>query len=271
MSIHPAFHRLQLLVGASALRSLGRTRVLLIGTGGIGSWCAEGLVRNGIGHLTLLDGASIAIPHINRELHANMVSNGRPKAEELRDRLELIQNSVTIEALVQPWSAADKSIDMAQYDYVIDAVDDWETKAGIISAAWKAGVPVFTALDPNGRLDPTRIRVADISCTECPSGETLWQRLQEIGPTGECLAVYSSEPAAEATEQPLARAGKSFRSLEPGTEKRTLVGSAVHVTATFGMVLAGLVVDHVIDGNEKSTRKNRVISPNHDDDGAPEE
>jgi len=268
MAINPVFHRLQLLVGASALRSLSRTRVALFGVGSVGSWCAEALVRNAIGYLTLVDGERIGTTHISRQLQATMVSNGKSKVDELRDRLELVHANVQVEARTEMFDPAHADrFDLQSFDYVLDAMDDWECKAALIKAAHAAGTTVFTSLDPNGKLDPTRVRVADLSCTECPSGILLWNALREMGCDAPCLAVYSSEEPCVSADMgdALSRDAKAFRSHTPQTPKRILPGSAVHVTATFGMVLAGLVVDDVLANCESPDRQKRVRSSNHDE------
>lgn len=269
MAINPVFHRLQLLVGASALRNLNRSRVILFGVGGVGSWCAEALVRNGIGYITLVDGERISIPQINRQLQATLVSNGKSKVEELRDRLEIIHGNVQIDVCTEMFSAKNAdSFQLGSFDYVLDAMDDPDCKADLIRLATASGCTVFTSLDPCGKLDPTRIRVADLSATECPSGNALWAALQEQSFAGKCLAVYSAEDRVVSpdTGDNLSRDGKAFKSNAPGAEKRAVTGSAVHVTATFGMTLAGLVVDDVLDKAENAERQKRVLSSNHDDE-----
>lgn len=260
MAINPAFHRLQILVGAQALRNLNKCRVIVFGLGGIGSWCAEALVRNGIGHVALVDGDSIATPHTNRQLQASLVGNGKNKAMEMRDRLELIHNNIELEVFPHMFDPAHpEAFPLSSYDYVIDAMDEGDCKVALIRSAQTSGVPVFTGLDANGRLDPTRIQVGDLS----QSGDPLWEKLQQAGATEGCLAVYSAESAREPFEnESLSRDGKSFRSRQPQAEKRFVSGSAVHVTATFGMVLAGLVVDAVLEGTEHPEKQKRVLSSN---------
>ena len=267
MAINPVFHRLQLLVGASALRNLNRCRVILFGVGGVGSWCAEALVRDGVGHLCLVDDARITVSHINRQLQATLPANGCFKAEELRDRLELIHGNVTIDVRTENYGVTTQSsFDLSGYDFVLDALDDPEAKQALLRHASACNVPAFTALDSSGRLDATRIRVADLSCVPMPEGESLWASLQASGYEGSCLAVYSEEPALEIEEDTTQDKKRVGRSAAHAVERKNLPGSAVHVTAVYGMALAGLVVDALLSRGESSQGEARVLSGNHEGD-----
>ncbi len=121
MSTDPALHRLQLLIGVNALALLAKTRVALFGLGGVGSWCAEALVRSGIGHLTIVDSDVVCVTNINRQVQATAASIGRPKTAELGRRLKEIRPAAKIIELqaVFDRTTADR-FDLGSYAYVLE-------------------------------------------------------------------------------------------------------------------------------------------------------
>ena len=130
------FNRAELLLGADVMERLAQARVILFGVGGVGSWCAEGLIRSGIGHLTLVDADCVAPSNINRQRMATVDTVGLPKVDVLRDQLLSINPEAdirTIQARFTDDSAA--SFDLASYDYIIDAIDALKDKAALISDA----------------------------------------------------------------------------------------------------------------------------------------
>ena len=118
------YSRTALLMGNDVMERLGSARVILFGVGGVGSWCAEGLVRSGVTHITLVDSDCVSTSNINRQLMATTRTVGQVKVEALRDRLLEINPNAEITAIERVYSAetAD-SFEMERYDYIIDAID----------------------------------------------------------------------------------------------------------------------------------------------------
>ena len=96
------FNRTERLLGAEAVDRLADLRVIVIGVGGVGSWCAEGLVRSGIRHLTIVDSDRVCITNVNRQLMATMQTVGMVKVEALRQRLLSINPHAEIQAWQMP-------------------------------------------------------------------------------------------------------------------------------------------------------------------------
>ena len=130
------FKRTELLLGAEAMDALARTRVIVFGVGGVGGWCAEALARSGVGHLTLVDSDCVAISNVNRQLMATMKTVGQPKTEALCARLLEINPAADVTVRTERYTpeTAD-TFDLAQYDYVIDAIDSVDCKAHLIRHA----------------------------------------------------------------------------------------------------------------------------------------
>jgi tRNA A37 threonylcarbamoyladenosine dehydratase len=236
MNTEYPFDRLELLVGADCLNTLRGTNIILFGVGGVGSWCAEGLIRSGIGRLTIVDPDDVRPSNINRQLPAVSTAVGRPKVEVLGERLREINPEAEVTALRKTygWEVRDE-FDLGGYDYVIDAIDSLSSKVELIINARAAGVTLFSALGAACKVDATRVRVGSIWKTDrCKLGRFVRKRLRKRGFTGDFMCVWSDEGVF---------AGSSNINTETN---KTVNGSLVCVTGVFGFVLSGLVVNSVI-------------------------
>ena len=134
MKKQPAFHRTELLIGEAALKKLAATRVILFGVGGVGSWCAEALIRSGVGHLTIVDNDVICVTNINRQLQATAKNVGKSKVLALQERLLDIHPDADITALQKVYNKETREdFNLADYDYVIDAIDSLSHKVDLIA------------------------------------------------------------------------------------------------------------------------------------------
>ena len=235
--IPPAFHRSELLVGRAAMESLAATRVILFGLGGVGGWCAEGLVRSGVGHLTLVDSDGVCVTNINRQVQALPATVGRPKVDELAARLRAIHPAVSIDARRELFhEATAPSFDLAGHDYVLDAIDSLSPKLGLIVRSLTLGCRLFSSLGASAKLDPSQVRVGSIwETTHCPLARRIRRRLRHHGVTRDFQVVYSDELLANRGDPG-----------ETDPRKASINGSMVPVTATFGMCLASLVIRDVV-------------------------
>ena len=156
------FARQRLVAGDAMMEALGRTRVIVFGVGGVGSWCCEALCRSAIGHITLVDSDLVAVSNINRQLMATTSTVGTPKVEALARRLRDINPVADIIARQEAYTAdtAD-SFDLGSYDYVIDAIDSLENKALLILRATAADTVLFSSMGAARKLDTTKIGIAE--------------------------------------------------------------------------------------------------------------
>lgn len=208
---------------------IAEKRVILFGVGGVGSWCAESLVRSGIKHLTIVDSDSVCASNINRQLMATTETVGQVKVDVLKERLLTINPEAKITALHQFFTAetAD-SFHLDTYDYIIDAIDSLKDKALLILMACNTKAQFFSSMGAALKLNPTHIKIADFwKIQGDPLARTLRKRFKHEGqyPARKFQCVYSDEL------------------VEPqGAGK----GSLVHITAIFGFMLAGLVIQDAV-------------------------
>ena len=236
----------QLLFGPEALEAMKSKKVILFGVGGVGSWCAEGLIRSGIMHLTLVDPDDVAAANINRQLPATTKTIGQPKVDVMKARLLNINPEAEITVIPEIYcEESSASFHLAQYDYIVDAIDTLQHKAHLLVAASKTDATVFSSMGAGVKLDPQKIRIAVFWKVEgCRLGAALRQRLRKGEmPHKKFLCVYSEEIRENK--------GKK-RSLENADEdgpfdKPTVNGTLVHITAIFGFMLSGLVVQDVVN------------------------
>ena len=264
MAIEQAiFRRTELLLGSEAMTRLTAKRVIVFGVGGVGSWCAESLIRSGIRRLTIVDSDRVCITNINRQLMATTKTVGQVKVEALRERLLAINPNAEITALQQIFceETADQ-FDIGSYDYVIDAIDSLKDKALLILMACRTQARLYSSMGAALKCDPTRIRVAEFWRVQGdPLARALRKRFKRDGrfPRRKFQCVYSDEllpnlghAATCGTEQcmcPRAQDGPGNPSLlnhEWCSSKAQINGTLAHITAIFGFMLAGLVVEDAI-------------------------
>ena len=269
----PIFRRTELLVGNEAMERLSSRSVIIFGVGGVGSWCAESLIRTGIQSLTIVDSDRVCITNINRQLMATSQTVGQVKVDALRERLLTINPKADITAVQEIFSeeTADQ-FDIGSYDYIIDAIDSLRDKARLILMACQTKARFFSSMGAALKLDPTRIQVAEFwKVTGDPLARALRNRFKrdKTFPKRKFKCVFSDELlqnqgqcATCGTEQcvcPKAKAGPGNPRLlnhEWCSSKAQINGTLAHITAIFGFILAGLVVQDIVeDASVKNEKK----------------
>ena len=173
------FSRVELLTGPEAMERIARSRAILFGIGGVGSWTAEALVRSGIGHLTMVDADDVAVSNINRQLMATHSTVGKAKTEALREINP--ETSVTCITKIYSGETADE-FELDSYDYVIDAIDSLAHKATLILNACRSRARLFSSMGAARKMDPTRIDVAEFwKVKGCPLAAALRRRFKHNG------------------------------------------------------------------------------------------
>jgi tRNA A37 threonylcarbamoyladenosine dehydratase len=257
------FRRTELLVGNEAMRTISDARVIIFGVGGVGSWCAESLVRSGIRHITIVDSDRVCVTNVNRQLMATMKTVGQVKVEALKARLLDINPKVEVDAQQKIYSAetAD-SFNLDEYDYVIDAIDSLENKAMLIRHATASKCKFFSSMGAALKLDPTKIAVAEFWKVQgCPLARALRNKFKRSKqfPKRKFLCVYSPELVNNRGENhtcgtsvclcPKAKVGPGDPNLvnhEWCSSKAQINGTMAHTTAIFGFMLAGLVIQDLL-------------------------
>ena len=238
------FNRAELLLGAGVMERLAAVRVIVFGVGGVGSWCAEGLVRSGVTHLTLVDADCVAPSNINRQRMATVSTVGRSKVEALKEMLLDINPEAEIETVHQRFTeAAAADFDLDAYDYVIDAIDALKDKMSLILHASASRATFFSSMGAACKVDPTRIRVAPFwEVRGCPLGFLLRKKLRKAGtlPEKDFLCVYDEDLLEN-------RGADTALPEELKFDKVSHNGSLITVTAPFGFTLASLVIQDVMN------------------------
>jgi tRNA threonylcarbamoyladenosine dehydratase len=155
------------LYGGGALQRFAHSRVTVVGLGGVGSWLVEALARSGVGHLSLIDADDLCVSNTNRQLPALAGQYGRGKAEAMAERCRAINPEISVEALASFLTPSNLDDLLGRGgDLVIDACDSFRTKVEAIAWCRRRKLPIITVGAAGGRLDPTLVRVRDLSRTE---------------------------------------------------------------------------------------------------------
>lgn len=218
------FVRSEALLGTEVMESLRSTRVLIVGVGGVGSYCAECLIRTGLTRLTIVDGDTVQASNINRQLPATAQTIGLPKVAALKARLLEINPEAEIEALPVMANGEWLEANGLPYDYIIDAIDSVNDKADLIIIATRARVKIFSSMGAALRFDPTQVTTGELMSIKGDAlAKAVRARMKKIGlhPYRKVRCVYSTEQAQQCETR----------------------GSLMQVTAVFGLTLASMVID----------------------------
>lgn len=273
--------RTELLLGQDNLDKLNNTRVLIFGVGGVGSWCAEALVRTGIRHITIVDSDRICITNCNRQLMATSKTVGQVKVEALRERLLEINPDADIVAFQKVYdkTTAD-SFHMEEYDFIIDAIDSLAEKADLILRATSLPkhITFFSSMGAALRRDPFMVRKTEFwKIKGDPLARALRDKFKkmQIFPKRKFYCVYSEETPMKnmgtttacgtddciCLKEKLCNGGNDSNASNPempssqqstwNSRKIQINGSLCHITAIFGMSIAGMVMNQVVGDLKK--------------------
>ena len=255
------FQRTELLLGKSFIEKASEKHIIIFGIGGVGSWCAESLIRSGIRNLTIVDSDRVCVTNVNRQLMATTKTVGKVKTEVLKERLLEINPKAEITALQKIYSPETyESFDLDSYDFIIDGIDSLANKVHLIQTATKTKAIFFSSMGAALKMDPTRIKVAEFWKVDgCPLGAALRKRIKRNGGTSKkFMCVYSDEllknqgeNASCGTEKclcPKSQSGPGDPDLvnhEWCSLKAQVNGTTSYMPAMFGMTIASLVVQAI--------------------------
>ncbi len=227
--------RTELLIGKEKLMALSKSHVLIVGLGGVGSYAAEFICRGGIGTMTIVDGDVVDPSNRNRQLPALATNHGQPKADIMAERLKAINPELTlhvIKTFINPEAVEDILL-AHPYDYIIDAIDSITPKLTFLKGAYEKKIPVISSMGAGAKLDPTMLRVVDISKTNiCPFAQQVRKNLKKHGIYRGIKAVYSPEPPIK--ESLMLTDGRNY--------KKSAYGTISYLPATFGATCASVVI-----------------------------
>lgn len=231
--------RTELLLGAEKLNRLKNANVLVVGLGGVGAYAAEMICRAGVGKMTIVDGDVVEHSNRNRQLPALVSTAGKPKAEILGSRLRDINPEIEL-SVVNEFIRDERAVELLEsqpFDYVVDAIDTLSPKVFLISHSMQRGLKVVSSLGAGGKIDPSKVQVADISKSyNCKLGRMMRKRLSKLGIRNGVTVVFSPE------EVP----GEAIR-LEEGQNKKSTVGTISYMPPVFGCHVAGVVIRYLVE------------------------
>ena len=231
------FSRSEQLLGADVMQRLHDIRVIIFGVGGVGSWCAESLIRTGLQHLTIVDYDMVQSSNINRQSMANTQTIGQSKVEIMRSHLLSINPNADIIAVNKRYTNKNISLpsldprlfSFDEYDFIIDAIDSLDDKLSLILAVTSSRTVLFSSMGAAGKIDPTQVRTTEFwKVRGCPLARALRTKMkkQKQFPLCKFQCVYSEESQIS-TQIPLTPKSK---------------GSLMSVTATFGLTLTSMLI-----------------------------
>ena len=243
------FSRTRLLFGPEGMEKLKNSHVAVFGIGGVGGYAVEALARSGIGALDLVDDDRVSLTNLNRQLYATHSTIGRDKVEVAEKRV----HDINPECRVRGWKTfympdTMDRFNLAEYDYIVDAIDTVKGKLTLIEAAKAAGTPIISCMGAGNKTDPTAFRVADISKTSvCPLARVMRTECSKRG-IRHLKVVYSTElpvhPAGDAeTGGPDEYIPETRRG---NTTRKDVPGSTAFVPSVAGLILAGEVVKDLL-------------------------
>jgi tRNA threonylcarbamoyladenosine dehydratase len=272
------FQRTELLLGKEMMSEIARKRVIIFGIGGVGSWCAESLIRSGIRHLTIVDSDLICVTNINRQLQATTLTVGKVKTEILKERLMEINPMAEVNAVQKIYCPENSDFfSLEQFDFIIDAIDSIGSKVDLIRKATRCNAVFLSSMGASLKIDPTKIRVDEFwNVKGCPLGSRIRKNIKKGDlPAKKFFCVYSEEllenkgtgtscgtSACLCPKLKTAPGDPCLADHEWCSKKAVINGTIAHITAIFGFTLAGLVMHEIYKNINKGNSELRTSSTN---------
>lgn len=227
--------RTKIVIGQDGIDLLRNANILVFGIGGVGSYVVEGLVRAGIGNLTIVDFDTVDITNINRQIPALHSTIGMNKTDVLEKRIKDINPEINLKCHTSLYNedTSDTLLD-CDYDFVVDAIDMVPSKIHLIESCYKRGLNIISSMGMGNKLDPTMIEIADIHKTEmCPLAKIIRREAKNRG-IKKLPVVYSREKPRD-----------TGITQEDGRTKR-VNGSMSFVPSCAGLIISSYIVRKII-------------------------
>lgn len=227
--------RTNLLIGQKGMEKLKNSNVLVIGVGGVGSFCVEALIRAGVGNITIVDYAKVEESDFNRQLPGLTSNLNKNKVQVVKDRLLDINKDLNINAVNCVFNEeSSNKIFSENYDYVVDAIDMVSSKIHLVEICLNKNIPIISSMGMGNKLDPTKIEIDDISNTHtCPLAKVMRKELRCRG-IEHLKVVFSTEQPIEVKEK-----------ISNG--HRILPGSMPFMSSCGGLIMSSQVIKDLLD------------------------
>ena len=232
--------RTELLIKEAGIERLKKSNILIVGMGGVGSFAAEFIARSGVGNLTIVDGDTVDVTNINRQLPALHSTIGLDKVELMARRILDINpelNLTRINEFLNP-ERMEEIIQAENFDYVLDCIDSVSPKLALIKAAKRHKVKIISCMGAGGKMDPSKVMVRDISKTRnCYLAKQVRKRLKKEGINKGFRCVFSTELQRE----------DSLKMTDGSNFKKSFYGTISYLPAIFGLYAASEVIRYLIE------------------------
>jgi len=231
--------RTEALTGRAALEKLANSHVLVLGLGGVGSFAAEFICRAGVGKMTIIDGDTVDPSNRNRQLPALATNHGIAKAEIMRERLLAINPELELN-VIQDFVIPDKISELLDLkpDYAVEAIDSITPKLFFIRQALAANLPFVSSMGAGGKMDPTKIKIADIGKSyNCKLAQHIRKKLRKHG-------IHEGVKVAFSTELP---DKNSLLYTDGSNYKKSAYGTMSYLPAAFGGAIASVAIRELMD------------------------
>lgn len=235
--------RTELLIKENGIEKLQNANLLIVGLGGVGSFAAEFLARSGVGKMTIVDGDTVDITNINRQLPALHSTIGKSKVEVVADRLLDINPKlelVKINEFLSP-EKMEEVIDSQKFNYILDCIDSVTPKVTLLLMAKRRKIKIVSCMGAGGKINPAKVMVRDISKTyNCFLAKQVRKRLKKEKIDKGIRCVFSNEIQKE----------ESLEMTDGANYKRSYYGTISYIPAIFGLYAAAEVINFLIEKNE---------------------
>ena len=227
--------RTELLIKEEGIERLQSANILIVGLGGVGSFAAEFLVRSGIGNLTIVDGDTVDITNINRQLPALNSTIGKNKTDVVAERILDINpklNLKKINEFLEP-ERMEKILTQEKFDYVLDCIDSLSPKLALIITCKRKKIKLVSVMGAGGKTDPSKVMVRDISKTNnCFLAKQIRKKLKKEQIHKGFRCVFSTEIQDE----------NSLKMTDGSNYKKSFYGTISYMPAIFGLYAAAAVI-----------------------------
>ena len=241
--------RSELLIKNEGIEKLKNANILVVGLGGVGSFAAEFLARAGVGNLTIVDGDTVDITNVNRQLPALHSTVGKNKVEVVAERILDINPEVQlipINEFLSP-ERMDEMLENNKFDYVLDCIDSVSPKLALIKACRRRKIKIVSSMGAGGKMDPSKVMVRDLSKTNnCYLAKQIRKRLKKEGITKGFRCVFSIEIQNE----------DSLKLTDGSNFKKSFYGTISYMPALFGLNAAAEVINYLVKSQKKEAGSN---------------
>ncbi len=220
-------NRTEMLITKEKQELLKSKKVIVFGLGGVGSYAVEALIRASIGTIGIVDHDCFDVTNLNRQLYCTEKTVGKNKVSVTKERINEVNSSVKVNCYDLFYNEdTAKSINLNEYDYIIDAIDSVTSKLLLIKKAKELNIPIISSMGTGNKLNPEKFQIADINKTSvCPLAKVMRHELKKMGIDNLTVLFSTEEPVKTGSKTP---------------------GSISFCPSVAGLLIAGYVIKDLI-------------------------